>query len=308
MVELRELSVAFKTQMMTTYVGKQPFYGQLASKVDPRGDLQDAMWRAVAESRPIFGAMLSGARWGDDRPADLDKRISRAKNRIRERLNGTARRPLLRKHADPDLEEPYIGSNDGGDDRPRKRVTLRSSKAEGQSTDIDEAESSKAQSADRHRKSVTVSPLSSITTFSAEDPFVDKPRSPVRGSVMRPITFSSTPAGSRRSRSSRGAVFTMPIPNLRSPTEHHVLKRQSSGPARQGLSARIQEVVARETESLARRVAELEKRAMLRSDQEQDDGMVRVTSMPEMRMKLADRESTIKKLRAELDAVRSRGP
>ena len=80
--ELARLKAAYKHQLQSTYVHGRPFYGQRSHEADPDGSLRESMWIAVASSDPVFNDMLSGARWGDDRPQDLAVRIQAVKDKI----------------------------------------------------------------------------------------------------------------------------------------------------------------------------------------------------------------------------------
>ena len=108
--ELARLKAAYKHQLQSTYVHGRPFYGQRSYKADPDGSLREAMWIAVANSEPAYNEMLSGARWGDDRPQDLAVRIQAVKDKI------------CRDHADqpcrPENRHKYaVTSNDDQTDR-----------------------------------------------------------------------------------------------------------------------------------------------------------------------------------------------
>jgi len=80
--ELAQLKATFKHQMETNIIRGQPFLEQLPSEVDADGFIRERMWGAVMTSDRSFLEMLTGRRWGGEKPADFNERVKLAKRKI----------------------------------------------------------------------------------------------------------------------------------------------------------------------------------------------------------------------------------
>jgi hypothetical protein len=90
-LELLRLQRCLKRHMHDTLVEGKPLIGELFKEVDRDGAVRDIVWERVAQSDPMFAAMLSGARWDNKIRRRFPQRVVKAKREMKRRLNGPYR-------------------------------------------------------------------------------------------------------------------------------------------------------------------------------------------------------------------------
>ncbi|KAK5174879.1 uncharacterized protein LTR77_000015 [Saxophila tyrrhenica] len=284
--ELKELQSAFKAQTKKLEINQRPYYEQRASEVDPNGVLQEDCWRSVADSRTVFGAMLSAARWGRKPPSDLDERLRRAKNRIASRLNANATRPT-RKRTRAASEDSEAEFDQAGRARRRRRSAPKGVVVISSSSEASPPVKGQARKKQRLRRRLphksTVQPGSS-SAHSPTEELVKFAGSPEQ-SIARSTTSNLAPFGARGSFGERRIV--MPIPASPASCSGDLSATRAVPPLRRRY---VKEVVAAGLGPLTARVAKLEEDSARAGGMRQDEDSIKVTSWPELRIKLADLE------------------